>query len=153
MAHIRHCSRSSCTEPAVATMTYDYREATAVIGPLAPVARAGAFDLCAKHALSVTVPVGWQMIRLATEFEPVDPSPDDLTALADAIREASRKEVPPPTPARREVRRPAADLSTRPRPRPNLMAVPNPPDGEKAEESVKSAKSAKFGKASKEPTD
>ncbi len=150
MAHIRHCSRSSCTEPAVATMTYDYREATAVIGPLAPIARAGAFDLCAKHALSVTVPVGWQMIRLATEFEPVDPSPDDLTALADAIREASRKEVPPPTPARREVRRPAADLSTRPRPRPNLMAVPNPPDGEKAEES---AKSAKFGKASKEPTD
>lgn len=99
-------------------MTYDYKQATAVIGPLSPVPLPGAFDLCVDHAHSVTVPVGWQMIRLKTEFEPVPPSTDDLTALADAIREASRKEVPPPKPAQREIRRTAVDISATPRPRP-----------------------------------
>lgn len=94
-------------------MTYGYREATAVIGPLAPVALQGAFDLCKEHASSVTVPVGWQMVRLQTEFEDAPPSTDDLLALADAIREASKRDVPPPTPAQREVRRPAADVSAK----------------------------------------
>lgn len=104
-------------------MTYGYAEATAVIGPLSPVALPGAFDLCINHAHSVTVPVGWQMIRLVTEFEPVEPSQDDLTALADAIRATSKKDVPPPTPAQREVRRPAMDVSTRPQPRPRFSVV------------------------------
>lgn len=105
-------------------MTYGYKEATAVIGPLSPIAQPGAFDLCMEHAHSVTVPVGWQMVRLVTEFEPVEPSDDDLTALADAIREASRREVAPPQPARREVRRPATDLSTPPTPRPRFAVIP-----------------------------
>lgn len=106
-------------------MTYDYKQATAVIGTLSPVPLPGAFDLCVDHAQSVTVPIGWQMIRLKTEFEPVAPSTDDLTALADAIREASRKDVPPPRPAQREIRRTAMDISAtpRPRPRPQLSVV------------------------------
>ncbi|MCI7551157.1 MAG: DUF3499 domain-containing protein [Arcanobacterium sp.] len=105
-------------------MTYSYKEATAVIGPLSPVPQPGALDLCADHALTVTVPVGWQMVRLVTEFEPVAPSTDDLTALADAIRATSRKSVKLPEPARREVRRPAATLNTRPRLRPHFQVVP-----------------------------
>ena len=36
---------------------------------------------------------------LATEFEPAPPSDDDLTALADAVREASRAPRPRPQPA------------------------------------------------------
>ena len=68
-------------------MTYGYEDATAVIGPLSPTAAPGAFDLCAKHVQSVTVPRGWQMVRLQTDFEPAPPSTDDLMALADAIRE------------------------------------------------------------------
>lgn len=104
-------------------MTYGYSEATAVIGPLSPVSLAGAFDLCADHALTVTVPVGWQMIRLQTEFDPVEPSADDLTALADAIRSASQKDVPPPSPAQREIRRPAIDVTPPPRPRTQLSII------------------------------
>ncbi|WP_091280203.1 DUF3499 domain-containing protein [Arcanobacterium phocae] len=123
MSPIRHCSRGACKNLAVATMTYDYKQATAVLGPLSPVPLPGAFDLCSQHAHTVTVPVGWQMIRLKTEFEPVPPSTDDLTALADAIREASRKDVPPPQPAQREIRRTSMDISATPRPRPHFTVV------------------------------
>ena len=91
-------------------MTYGYKEATAVIGPLSPTAEPGTYDLCEQHALSATVPVGWQLVRLITEFEQPSPSTDDLTALADAIREASKRDVPPPAPARRDARRMGADI-------------------------------------------
>lgn len=104
-------------------MTYGYQEATAVVGPLSPVALPGAYDLCADHARSVTVPVGWQLVQLVTEFEPVEPSTDDLTALADAIREASRRDVPPPQAAQREVRRVDADVTSRPRVRPQFSVI------------------------------
>lgn len=114
-------------------MTYGYAEATAVIGPLSPVALPGAFDLCVAHAHSVTVPVGWQMIRLVTEFEPVEPSQDDLTALADAIRATSKRDVPPPQPAQREVSRPAMDVSTPPKPRPKFAVVLGGESGESAD--------------------
>ncbi|XCB29536.1 DUF3499 domain-containing protein [Arcanobacterium hippocoleae] len=114
MGHIRRCSRSRCQSPAVATMTSSYKQATAVIGPLSPTPQPGALDFCADHALSVTVPVGWQLVRLVTEFQPAEPSTDDLTALADAIREASRREAPAPKPARRDIPRPNADLNVRP---------------------------------------
>lgn len=103
-------------------MTYDYKEATAVIGPLSPTPLAGAFDLCMDHAHSVTVPVGWQMVKLVAEFEPAPPSSDDLMALANAIRETSRKEVPPPTPAKREVRR-AKPKMTPSRVRPKFSVI------------------------------
>ncbi|MDR6939267.1 DUF3499 family protein [Arcanobacterium hippocoleae] len=95
-------------------MTSSYAQATAVIGPLSPTPQAGTFDFCAEHALSVTVPIGWQLVRLVTEFAPAEPSHDDLTALADAIREASRRDVPAPQPARRDVPRPNAHLNVRP---------------------------------------
>nr|NLD39673.1 DUF3499 domain-containing protein [Actinomycetales bacterium] len=86
----RQCSRSTCTHPAVATLTYDYTDSTAVLGPLSTSAEPHAYDLCQRHAESLTVPRGWQVVRLATEFEPAPPSDDDITALADAVREASR---------------------------------------------------------------
>lgn len=105
-------------------MTYGYKEATAVIGPLAPVAQPGALDLCREHAETITVPVGWQMVRLTTEFEDPPPSSNDLMALADAIRAASRRATEPPKPARREVRRPATDLQSKPAPRPKFTVIP-----------------------------
>lgn len=86
----RQCSRSACVNPAVATLTYDYKDSTAVLGPLSAQAEPHAYDLCEVHAGRLTVPRGWQVVRLATEFEPAPPSPDDLEALADAVREASR---------------------------------------------------------------
>ncbi|MGD9530693.1 MAG: DUF3499 family protein, partial [Pseudonocardia sp.] len=35
MLSVRRCSRSGCTELAVATLTYVYADSTAVVGPLA----------------------------------------------------------------------------------------------------------------------
>jgi hypothetical protein len=83
----------------VATLTYDYQNSTAVLGPLATTAEPHAYDLCETHAEHLTVPLGWQVVRLQTSFDPAPPSPDDLLALVDAVREA----------AQRETRRPAGD--------------------------------------------
>lgn len=105
----------------MATLTSDYKGATIVIGPLSPTPEPGAMDLCEEHALSHTAPVGWTLVRLVTEFEPAPPSDDDLMALADAIRAASKKDVPAPEPAQREVRRPVPDYS--PPRRPNLSVI------------------------------
>ncbi|MDY5131679.1 DUF3499 family protein, partial [Actinotignum timonense] len=41
MSPLRKCSRTTCQQPAVATLTSQYAEATAVIGPLSPVASPG----------------------------------------------------------------------------------------------------------------
>lgn len=78
----------------MATLTYVYPESTAVLGPLATSAQPHAYDLCAQHASSLSVPRGWQVIRLASDLEPAPPSEDDLEALADAVREASRRSKP-----------------------------------------------------------
>lgn len=109
-------------------MTYSYGEATAVLGPLSPAPVPGAIDLCANHAQTFTVPHGWTMVRLVTEFEPVPPSDSDLMALANAIRETSKKEVPPPARSKRDIVR-----ESLPRPgRAHLQAVPEPDDDEGA---------------------
>ncbi|MGI6785068.1 MAG: DUF3499 domain-containing protein [Gleimia sp.] len=102
---MRACSRPTCNQPAVASLTYDYAESTAVLGPLPTHREPHAFELCEKHANNFTAPRGWQVIRLATNFEPAPPSPDDLLALADAVREvgrAPRKPAPRPTTRRPE---------------------------------------------------
>lgn len=70
----------------MATLTYVYGESTAVLGPLAIRAEPHGYDLCTRHAGSLSVPRGWEVIRLAGE-EPAAPSSDDLLALADAVRE------------------------------------------------------------------
>jgi hypothetical protein len=73
----------------VATLTYVYAESTAVIGPLATQAEPHSYDLCAMHAKRLTVPRGWDVVRYEGEL-PTMPSPDELTALAEAVREAGR---------------------------------------------------------------
>ena len=83
----------------MATLTSVYADSTIVLGPLATEAQPEAYDLCEKHVSSFTAPRGWQVIRLATEFAPAPPSEDDLLALADAVREASRAPRPAPQPA------------------------------------------------------
>lgn len=90
MSLSRQCSRTACSGGAIATLTYVYSEQTAVLGPLATFAEPHTYDLCLVHAKGLTVPQGWDVIRLLTEY--VDPAPirDDLLALADAVREAGR---------------------------------------------------------------
>ncbi|QOR69754.1 DUF3499 domain-containing protein [Ruania alkalisoli] len=116
MRPTRGCSRSACTEPAVATLTYVYSDSTAVLGPLATHAEPHTYDLCAHHAERLTVPRGWDVVRLATEFEPAPPSSDDLLALADAVREASRTPPPSSVPAARGPVVPAPVTQSRPAP-------------------------------------
>jgi hypothetical protein len=86
----RRCSRTGCTNPAVATLTFVYADSTAVVGPLATYSEPHSYDLCERHALRLTAPRGWDVVRHAGEFAEPGPSVDDLTALAEAVREAGR---------------------------------------------------------------
>ena len=61
-----------------------------MLGPLATYAEPHCYDLCAQHADRLTVPRGWEVIRLAPDPEALRPSADDLEALANAVREAAR---------------------------------------------------------------
>ena len=71
-----------------------YAQSTAVVGPLATYAEPHCYDLCARHSARLTAPRGWEVVRLDVA-EPPGPTPDDLEALADAVREAAK-----PAPAR-----------------------------------------------------
>ncbi|WP_219420174.1 DUF3499 domain-containing protein [Pseudonocardia nigra] len=100
MLSVRRCSRSGCTELAVATLTYVYADSTAVVGPLATQAEPHSYDLCTQHAHRLTAPRGWEVVRFEGEFAPPQHSSDDLTALAEAVREAGRADRPvEPVPA------------------------------------------------------
>jgi hypothetical protein len=68
----------------------------AVVGPLAAFAEPHSYDLCEEHAVRLTVPRGWEVVRHVGEFPSPIPHADDLEALADAVREAARVEVPRP---------------------------------------------------------
>jgi hypothetical protein len=74
----------------VATLTYVYADSTAVLGPLAQLAEPHSYDLCSEHANRLTAPRGWEVVRVVPEFVPTGPTPDDLVALAEAVREAGR---------------------------------------------------------------
>ena len=65
-----------------------------MVGPLAAFAEPHSYDLCEEHAVRLTVPRGWEVVRHAGEFPSPIPHADDLEALADAVREAARVEVP-----------------------------------------------------------
>ncbi|MFC7405073.1 DUF3499 domain-containing protein [Georgenia alba] len=101
MRAVRQCTRSACDRAAVATLTYVYADSTAVLGPLSSSAEPHAYDLCEVHAERLTVPRGWDVVRLATEFVAAPPSDDDLVALANAVREASRSTPQASPPAHR----------------------------------------------------
>ena len=90
MSPLRRCSRTACTRPAVATLTYVYSDSTAVVGPLATYAEPHSYDLCEVHAHGLTAPKGWEVVRLDIEASSMVPGVDDLEALADAVREAAR---------------------------------------------------------------
>ncbi|TWE12135.1 DUF3499 domain-containing protein [Rudaeicoccus suwonensis] len=84
----RQCSRTACRGAAVATLTYVHADRTAVLGPLATYAEPHTYDLCADHTTRMTAPRGWNVVRLAIDLSEPEPTPDDLLALADAVRAA-----------------------------------------------------------------
>lgn len=90
MSLVRRCSKPGCTRAAVSTLTYVYADSTAVLGPLATYAEPHCYDLCQVHSARMTVPRGWEVVRLEPDPDALRPSSDDLEALADAVREAAR---------------------------------------------------------------
>jgi Protein of unknown function (DUF3499) len=93
---VRRCTRTACSRPAIATLTYVYADSTAVLGPLATYAEPHCYDLCEEHSDRLTAPRGWEVVRLAPDPEALGPSSDDLEALANAVREAARPAPPSP---------------------------------------------------------
>jgi hypothetical protein len=83
----RLCSRLTCKQVALFTLTYVYRDSTAVLGPLAAYVEPHCYDLCGAHADRLTVPRGWDVVRLPAV--PAEQVADDLEALANAVREAA----------------------------------------------------------------
>ena len=81
----RCCSRTACKHPPVYTLTYVYRDSTAVLGPLAAYTEPHCYDLCEKHAARLVVPRGWDVVRLPAD--PAQQRADDLEALANAVME------------------------------------------------------------------
>lgn len=63
-----------------------------MLGPLAAYVEPHCYDLCAEHAERLTAPRGWEVVRLPSETP--RPGSDDLEALANAVREASRPAAP-----------------------------------------------------------
>ena len=82
----RCCSRTACKQLPVYTLTYVYRDSTAVLGPLAAYVEPHCYDLCEKHAARLVVPRGWDVLRLPPD--PAQERADDLEALANVVREA-----------------------------------------------------------------
>jgi hypothetical protein len=82
----RCCSRTACKQSPVYTLTYVYRDSTAVLGPLAAYVEPHCYDLCEKHAARLVVPRGWDVLRLPPD--PARERADDLEALANVVREA-----------------------------------------------------------------
>ncbi|MDF0530377.1 DUF3499 domain-containing protein [Tsukamurella sp. 8F] len=92
MNPLRQCCRPGCRNSAVATLTFDYSESTAVLGPLGLTSEPHSWDLCEFHAGRMTAPRGWEMLRNVPAFAAPAAAvggglDDDLTALADTVRE------------------------------------------------------------------
>jgi Protein of unknown function (DUF3499) len=79
----------------VYTLTYVYRDSTAVLGPLAAYVEPHCYDLCGDHAERLTAPRGWDVVRLPVAADKPSAPGDDLEALADAVRESAPHGSPP----------------------------------------------------------
>ena len=75
----RQCTRVTCHEPAVSTLTYVYADSMAVLGPLSLKAEPHSYDLCTTHAERLSAPQGWSVMRIADPVDPPDPQPSKGT--------------------------------------------------------------------------
>ncbi|WP_168916281.1 DUF3499 family protein [Microcella flavibacter] len=62
----RGCSRVACGDAAVSTLTYVYADSMAVLGPLSGRPEPHGYDLCERHAQSLSAPQGWQVVRYSS---------------------------------------------------------------------------------------
>jgi hypothetical protein len=59
----RPCSRATCNDEAVVTLTYDYADSLVVVGPLSLGRQPHTYDLCERHSASFSAPRGWHVSR------------------------------------------------------------------------------------------
>lgn len=90
----RRCTRSGCSDVAISTLTYIYSQSTAVLGPLSTFAEPHAFDLCETHSNRLKVPNGWTVIEHDGSAPSIEPSAEDLKAIADAVRQVAKSDLP-----------------------------------------------------------
>ncbi|MCS3780673.1 hypothetical protein HNP11_000661 [Tsukamurella ocularis] len=78
----------------MATLTFDYRQSIAVLGPLGTTSEPHSWDLCEFHATRMTAPRGWEMLRNLPAYSAVGNAAldDDLTALADTVHERAARD-------------------------------------------------------------
>lgn len=81
----------------MATLTFDYRQSIAVLGPLGTTSEPHSWDLCEFHATRMTAPRGWEMLRNLPTYSAAAAVgnaalDDDLTALADTVHERAARE-------------------------------------------------------------
>lgn len=62
----RLCSKVGCAREAVTTLTFDYGDQMAALGPLGGGDDPHAHDLCAIHTDRLSVPKGWVVVRHET---------------------------------------------------------------------------------------
>jgi len=127
MVNSRCCSRTACKQPPVYTLTYVYKDSTAVLGPLAGYVDPHSWDLCEMHAARLVVPRGWDVVRLPPD--PAQERADDLEALANIVRDVSRAErsaaqARPAAPVRQAEPVPAAQGRQAAAPRPGAQPRP-----------------------------
>ena len=124
----RCCSRTACKKPPVYTLTYVYRDSTAVLGPLASSVDPHSWDLCEMHAGRLVVPRGWDVVRLPAD--PAQERADDLEALANVVREVGSRPAPS-----RAAAQPRADLPrpAQARPAPQQRPAVSEPVGQGVE--------------------
>ena len=94
----RKCTKTACRQPAVATLTYVYSDRAAVLGPLATFAEPHTYDLCSEHATRLTAPRGWEVVRLSGDYPAPVSGGDDLSAIADVVREPRNRPAPATAP-------------------------------------------------------
>lgn len=83
---MRRCTKTACGKAAVATLTYNYADQTVVVGRLSTYAEPHSYDLCHDHAQRLTVPQGWEIVRLVLDPPVEIEEEDDLTAVLNAVR-------------------------------------------------------------------
>ena len=70
----RHCSRSTCSQPAAVTLTYQYGRALVWLDDLAVERDPHAYDLCLRHSQRFVVPTGWRLEDRRDRFTMVIPN-------------------------------------------------------------------------------
>ena len=67
----RQCARPGCGDTAAATFAYDYASRTVWLDDVAEEPHPSTYDLCRRHATSMTAPQGWRLTDRRSSVTPL----------------------------------------------------------------------------------